>query len=138
MKAVKINMNDAKTSKTIKSVIAGVLVNAAVVLITTILLTLFLSIAGKLFENVAIYLMLVPLILGGYAGGFTGARINGSNGLIMGVLTSSIVLIIMLIAGFAGYNTDITYMILIKAVCLVFSSILGGIKGVNKKEKFKI
>ncbi len=138
MKAVKINMNDAKTSKTIKAVITGVIVCAVLILIVTVILTLFLNLSGNLFENLAGYIMLLPLIAGGYAGGFTSARINGSNGLLLGGLTSIIIFILMLIIGFAGFNTDITYMILLKAICLILPAIIGGVKGVNKKEKFKI
>ena len=138
MKAVNINMSEAKTSKTIKAVIAGVIVCAVLILFVTVILTLFLNLSGNLFENLAGYIMLLPLIIGGYTGGFTSARINGVNGLLLGALTSIIVFIIMLIIGFAGFNTDITYMILLKAICLILPAVIGGIKGVNKKEKFRI
>ncbi len=138
MKAVKINMSEGKTSKSVKSVIVGTLVNVLVTLAATVVLTLFLSIAGNLFENIAGYLMLVPLALGSYTGGFIGARINGANGLLLGVLNGVVVLIIMLIIGFSAFNTDITHMILLKVICVFLPSAIGGIKGVNRKEKFKI
>ena len=138
MKAVNINMSEAKTSKTIKAVIAGVIVGAVLILLVTVILTLFLNLSGNLFENLAGYIMLLPLMVGGYTGGFTSARINGANGLLLGGLTSIIMFIIMLIIGFAGFNTDITYMILLKAICLILPAVIGGIKGVNKKEKFRI
>ena len=133
MKAVKINMAEAKTSKTVKAIITGVLINSVVIILITVVISLFLNLTGNLFEKVSQYIMLIPLIFGGYVGGFSSARINSSKGLIMGIITSTVVLIIMLIAGFALYNTDITYMILLKALCLILPSIAGGIKGVNKK-----
>lgn len=138
MKAVRINMNDGKSSKTIKAVVMGVIVTSAIIMLITIVLSLLLNITGNLFEGFAGYLMLLPLIIGGYLGGLTSAVINGSNGLVLGVVTSAIVYVIMLIAGFAAYNTNITYMILLKAICLMLPAIMGGIKGVNKKEKFRI
>lgn len=138
MKAVKINMSDAKTSKSVKAIIFGILVNALVIAIVTIVLALFLNIAGNLFENVAGYIMLLPLILGGYFGGLTSAKINGVNGLLFGLISGIAVLIIMLTIGFSVYNSGITYMLLLKAISVLLPAAIGGIKGVNKKEKFKI
>lgn len=138
MKAVKISMNEAKTSKQLKAVIAGTLINALITLGATVVLTLFMSIAGNLFEDFAKYLMLLPLVLGGYTGGFISARINGANGLLLGVISGAAILIILLIIGFTVYNTDITYMILLKVLCVLLPAAMGGVKGVNKKEKFKI
>ncbi len=138
MKAVKINMSETKSSTSVKSVLIGTFVNAAVTLLVSILLALFLNLAGNIFKDIAGYLMLIPLVLGSYTGGFTAARINKSKGLIVALTSSLILLIIMLIIGFSVYNTDITYMILLKTLCLILPGALGGIKGVNKKEKFKV
>ena len=55
-----------------------------------------------------------------------------------GVLSSVIVFIIMLIIGFATGSAEITYMLLLKALALMLPSAIGGVKGVNKKEKLKI
>lgn len=82
--------------------------------------------------------MLVPLILGGYTGGFITARINKSNGLLMGALSGLIIFIVMLIIGFSTGNADITYMLLLKALAIILPAAIGGVKGVNKKEKLKI
>ncbi len=138
MKAVKINMNEKQTSKSVKALILGSLVNIMIILITTVIISLFLVISGNLFESAAVYIMLVPLILGGYLGGYTAARVNKSNGLMYGVLCSVAVFIIMLIIGFATGNASITYMLLLKAIAMILPSAIGGVKGVNKKEKLKI
>lgn len=138
MKAVKINMSEAKSSKAVKAVIFGIIVNAAVTMLITIILTIFLNFAGNLFENIAGYAMLLPLAFGGYFGGLTSAKINGSKGLVLGALSGISVIIIMLIIGFSVYSTDITYMLLLKFFSVLIPAAVGGIKGVNKKEKFKI
>lgn len=138
MKAVKINMNNTNNSKSVKSVLTGAFVNALVTTLTSLVITLVLSVAGSIFEDLAGYIMLIPLITGGYTGGFTAARINKSNGMIVALISSVIVLIIMLIIGFSVFNTNITYMTLLKALCSILPSAFGGIKGVNKKEKFKV
>ena len=138
MKAVKINMKESENSKPVKAIIIGVFICWVLIMVTTVILAGFLSVAGNLFENIAGYIMLVPLILGGYCGSFMGARINGAKGLIIGVIIGMVACVIMLILGFSAYNTNITYMTLLKLLCTILPSALGGIKGVNKKEKFKI
>lgn len=138
MKAVKINMGEKSTSKSVKAIIVGAVLNVLLIVITTVILSLFLVVSGNLFENIAGYLMLVPLALGGYVGGFSAARINKSSGLLMGVLSSFIVFIIMLIIGFATEKADITYMISLKALAMFLPAAVGGVKGVNKIEKLKI
>lgn len=138
MKAVKINMSENTTSKSVKALIIGSVINALMIIITTVMLSLFLVVAGNLFENAAGYMMLVPLAIGGYVGGFTSARINKSNGLLIGVISGLIVFIIMLIAGFSSGIADFTYMLLLKALVIIMTAAIGGVKGVNKKEKLKI
>ena len=138
MKAVKINMTEAKTSKSVKAIILGVLLSFGVIFLVTIVLALFLNVAGSLFEEIAGYLLLLPLSIGGYIGGYTSARIKGSNGMITGLICSLAVFIILLILGLSIFNTNITYMILLKGIALILPALIGGVKGVNKKEKFKI
>lgn len=138
MKAVKINMSENSSSKTVKALIIGSVLNALTVIIATVIASLFLVVSGNLFENAAKFIMLVPLIFGGYVGGYVGARINKSNGLLIGTLSGVIILIIMLVIGFAKGNADITYMLLLKVLAILLTAAIGGVKGVNKKEKLKI
>lgn len=138
MKAVKINMSESNNSKFVKSVLTGTFINALVTIFTSLLLALILNLAGNIFEDFVAYIMLFPLALGSYVGGFTAASINKSKGMIVAITSSIIILIIMLIIAFSVYNTNITYMILLKIICSVIPAAVGGIKGVNKKEKFKV
>ena len=64
MKAVKINMNENQTAKTMKALITGSVVNIMIILIMTVVVSLFLVVSGNLFESVAGYIMLVPLLIG--------------------------------------------------------------------------
>lgn len=138
MKAVKIKMSESSSSKSIKALIFGVIINIAICLIITLILSIFLVVAGNLFESAAKYIMLIPLMSGGYLGGYTTASINKANGLLFGVLSGIAVILLMLIIGFATGISDITYMILLKVLAVLLPSAIGGIKGVNKKEKLKI
>ena len=138
MKAVKINMSESKTSQSVKAVILGVLVNVSVTVLITIIFALFLNISGNLFENITVYALLLPLAFGSYFGGLTSGRINGASGLFLGAISGTVVLILMLTIGFSVYKTDITYLLLLKVFAVIIPAAIGGIKGVNKKEKFKI
>lgn len=138
MKAVKINMSENSTSKSVKALIVGSVLNALLIVITTIVISLFLVVSGNLFESISGYLMLVPLAVGGYFGGYTSARINKSNGLLFGILSGSIVFLFMLIVSFCISDATVTYMLLLKAIAVILPAAIGGVKGVNKKEKLKI
>lgn len=138
MKAIRIRMSENENSKFIKAIIAGVFISAVLMLLCTLMLSLIINTAGNLFEDFAGYIMLIPLLISGYFGGFIGARINKSKGMIVGALCGCIVLILMLIIGFCTNNAEITYMLIIKAIALILPAVIGGIKGVNKKEKFKV
>lgn len=137
MKAVKINMSERSQSKAVKAVTVGVLTQFAVVGLITAALSLALTVVGSLFADIANFIMLVPIAVGSYTGGFICARINKANGLLLGGLTA-LCLPVVLVA--VGISTDksITYMLLIKAFTCLLSGALGGVKGVNKKEKLKI
>ena len=138
MKAVKINMSENSTSKSAKALIIGSILNMLLIIITTTIISLLMVISGNLFESAADYIMLASFAIGGYFGGYTAARINKANGLLLGVLSGIVVFIIMLILGFSMDTADITYMLLLKALAILLPSAIGGVKGVNKKEKLKI
>lgn len=138
MKAVKINMSENSTSTTVKALLIGSVINVLMIVIMTVILSLFLVVSGNLFENIAGYLMLVPLAVGGYFGGYTAARINKSNGLMLGTISGVIVFLIMLIVSFCSSDATVTYMLILKAIAVILPAAIGGVKGVNKKEKLKI
>lgn len=130
-------MKDNSSSKQVKALIVGVMVNAAVVFAGVLIITLFSVIAGSLFRNIIEFMLLVPLALGGYLGGFSTGRISKENGLLLGAICGAIILLGIIITGFIN-ESSITYMILLKALATLLPSIIGSVKGVNKKEKFKV
>lgn len=137
MKAVKINMNERSQSKAVKALAVGVLAQFAVVGLITVALSLLITVVGSLFADTANFLMLVPIAIGSYTGGFICARINKTNGLLLGGLTALCLLLVIVAVGI-GTDKSITYMLLIKAFICLLSGAFGGVKGVNKKEKLKM
>lgn len=82
--------------------------------------------------------MLVIDAISVFIGGYIASRINKSQGLVLGLINGGIVLLSILIGGFC-YSTDtISILTLLKAVVILLASALGGIKGVNTKDKIHI
>ena len=138
MKAVKIKMKDSGSSNAVKALIISVVVNIMTCVVCLVFLCLVMTISGALFEGSLKYLTLIPLALGGYTGGFCAGRINKEKGMILGAVSGFIVFIAMIIISFSLQSTDITYMIILKGIAIVLFSAIGGVKGINKKEKFRI
>lgn len=138
MKAVKIRMKDNGSSKAVKALIFSVLVNILITALCLLFLCLVMTMSGTLFDGILKYLTLIPLAVGGYMGGFCGGRINKEKGMMLGTVSGSIVFIALIIISFSMQSTDITYMIILRAIAIILFSAIGGVKGINKKEKFRI
>ena len=138
MKAVKIKMKDNGSSKAVKAVIISVIVNAVTTAFCMLVLCFFMTLSGALFENVLKFLTLIPLAVGGYVGGFCAGRINKQKGMLLGTVSGIIICVTLIIISFCIQNTNITYMLILKAIAIILFSEIGGIKGINKKEKFRV
>ncbi len=138
MKAVRINMNEGTVSKAVKALLIGTAVNAGLSFLITVVIALLLALSGNLLEGVVQYIVLIPIAVGGYTGGFVAARINKSNGLLLGVLSGLAILLVIITVSLCTENVSITYILFLKAVSIFLSGAVGGVKGVNRKEKLKI
>ncbi len=138
MKAVKIRMKDSDSSKAFKALIVSVAVNAVTTALCMLFLCLIMTMSGALFDGILKYLILVPLAVGGYAGGFCAGRINKSKGMLLGGVSGAIALLALIIISFCIQNTEITYILILKVITIILFSAIGGVKGINKKEKFRI
>lgn len=122
----------------IKSVLIGV--SSAVVVIAVLMClmcVIFLSAASLPYEYLE-YLMLAVDMIGVLVGAYIAARISGQNGLIIGLLTSGIILVALMIAGFASGFDSLSMITLLRAVVILGAGAFGGIRGVNRKEKIRI
>ena len=82
--------------------------------------------------------MLAIDAIGVLFGSYVGARINKSQGLIIGLINGAIIFVALLICGFCINTGTLTIITLLKAVVVLLFSAFGGIKGVNVKEKIRI
>lgn len=135
----KINSTSVSVNKkAIRGVIFGVLGGSLVTILLTLICSFILLMSGKLPYELLDYITLAFAGLGAFAGGYIASRIIKSAGLVWGAITGLIMFIIVFIAGFSNQNGGITMLTLYKLLIILLCSSLGGIIGVNKKDKLKI
>lgn len=127
-----------QNSDIIKSLICGVLSSVVIIaILMCILCAVFFMTPLPPYEYLQ-YIMLAIDAIGVFIGGYIASRINKSKGLIVGLCVGAVVLLALIASGFTIENSTITIITLLKAVVILLCSMLGGIKGVNVKEKIRI
>lgn len=127
-----------QNSDIIKSLICGVLSSVVIIaILMCILCAVFFMTPLPPYEYLQ-YIMLAIDAIGVFFGGYIASRINKSKGLIVGLCVGAVVLLALIASGFTIENSTITIVTLLKAVVILLCSMLGGIKGVNVKEKIRI
>ncbi len=122
----------------IKSLILGVVSSVAIIaMLLCAMSVIFLSASLLPYEYLS-YIMLIIDAIGVLLGSYIAARINKSQGLILGLLNGFIVFVALVICGFATTSESLTIITGLKAVIILLFSAFGGIKGVNVKEKIRI
>lgn len=102
------------------------------------LTSLTLKISGTLPYDLIVWITVAVSTISTFVGGYITARITKINGLLSGALCGIIMFVILTIAGLCMTEETLTYITLVKLVAFTISGGLGGIKGVNKKEKIRI
>ncbi|MBQ4105325.1 MAG: TIGR04086 family membrane protein [Clostridia bacterium] len=138
MKTIKSSFSQTGTALYIRALLLGTLSGVATIALLLCIATGVLMISGTLPQK---YLVWIAIALCGVAtliSGYITSRIIKSNGMLTGAISGIIMFLILLFAGFAGSEETLTYITLIKLFAFVICGALGGIKGVNKKEKIRI
>ena len=125
-------------SSFIKAIIVGVATSVCLIAILMCITAGVLLISSQIPYEYLEYIMLVIDAVAVFLGGYIASRINKSQGLFLGLINGAIVLLAAIIGGFCSSTDTITYITLIKAVVILVFSILGGIKGVNVKDRIHI
>lgn len=122
----------------IKALILGVFSSVAMITILMCVVSAILLFSSLLPYEYLQYIMLAVDTLGVLFGGYIAARVNKSQGLVLGLVNGAIILVALLIIGFCLSSDTLTLNTLLKVVVIMIFSALGGIKGVNVKEKIRI
>ncbi len=110
-------------------------------LTSVILMCLFAIIimkSGLLSPELTDYAMLGLLSLSCLFGGFVSAKINKNNGLLCGAATAFLVFAVTTIAGLSQFSETVTLLTLLRFIFTLLCGSIGGILGVNQKEKISI
>jgi putative membrane protein (TIGR04086 family) len=124
--------------KFVRSILIGLILSSSIVVLLILLSGFLFLVSGKFPQEYLNYLMLGILGIGGLVGGYISARLNNSSGLIIGLITGLLLYLIILIAGLATSFGTVTIFTLYKLLVLAVLSAVGGVLGVNKKDKIRI
>lgn len=122
----------------IKAIVFGVISALLISIILLCIVSAVVMTSGLLPAELTNIITVAMLGIGTLAGAFIAARITKSAGLIIGASTGFAVFMVITIAGLIKSSESLTYITLIRFAVTLIMGIIGGIIGVNKKEKLKI
>ena len=122
----------------IKAVILGGVSSTCIMAILMCITAVILTTSALLPYEYLAYIMLFIEAISVFFGGYIASRVNKSKGLILGLINGGIIFTPITLSGLISSGDTITYITLLKLVSIMLFSILGGIKGVNVKEKIHI
>lgn len=123
--------------KLIKGVFFGAVIGSLIIMILMILCSIVILQTGMLPDGILEYVILAFIGIGSLIAGYIAARIYRKNGLIIGAITGFVIFLILFISGVSQISDGIGIMTLLKFAVTLLPSVLGGILGVNKREKIK-
>ena len=136
MRNFESTIQDNKTI--IKAIIMGVVSSVCIASIIMCIVATILTFSSLLPYEYLAYIMIFILCISVFFGGYIASRVNKSKGLILGLINGVIIFSAISLSGMFLSENTVSYITLIRFVAITVCSILGGIKGVNKKEKIHI
>lgn len=132
-----ISYFDKSNSKFLSSIIIGAVSSVVVIAVLMCILSGILTATSLPPIEYLQYIMLIIIGIAVFLGGYIAARINKSKGLYLGIINGSIIYIALISSGFC-MSKAISLITILKLIVCVLCSVLGGIKGVNIKDKIRI
>ena len=118
-----------------KAVLIGILVTCVVTLLLTCIFGFVLKMTSGIPYGVIDYVMIGVTGIAVFLGAYIACVIVKSKGLVIGAAIGAVSLLILICCGFGFSDSSIGLSTLIKSVVMLLCGIVGGILGVNKKEK---
>ena len=138
MKAIKTTIANTGFSLYLKALTFALLSASAVIFLLMCIEALLLLVAGKIPYGILPFVGIAISAIGAFVGGYVASGIIRSRGLMWGSVCGAIVFIVCFSVGMASTKDTLSYLTLLRLGVLWISGALGGIKGVNKKEKSRI
>ena len=121
-----------------KSILTGILSSVVITLILTCLFGLILKMTSGVPYGIIDYVMIGIEGVGVLFGAYIAGVIAKGKGLIIGAVCGGLSLLILLGCGMSVIQNDIGILTLIRSAVVLICGIIGGIAGVNRKEKVRI
>lgn len=121
-----------------KPLIAGVLTAAVITAVLLCLTAVAFGMIPTVPYGIIGYLTIAFSGIGVLIGAYIASAIAKSRGLIIGLLTAAVILIVLIAVGLSIKENDVSVMTAIRAAVLLICGALGGVKGVNRKEHIHI
>lgn len=122
----------------VKGILIGAGVSCALIFVLMCTLAFVLNMLSGIPYGALDYVMIGAAGLAVLVGAYIASAVAKSRGLIVGLICAAVVLLITLACGMSSKHNDVTLLTGIRAAVLLLCGALGGIKGVNRKEKLRI
>lgn len=129
-------MSDKKL--TIKAVLTGTLIALLISVILLCIMSAIVITSGLLPEGLTNIVTIIFLGMGIFCGGFVASRITKSAGLVVGLITGISTFLLVTVIGLTKSSDSVTYLTLVRLAASLITGALGGVIGVNKREKIQI
>lgn len=124
--------------KFVKALAVGVISSILLTVILTCLFGLMLKMMSGIPYGVIDYVMIAIEGFSVLIGAYIACVVSKSKGLVIGAVCGGIILLITFACGLSIADNDIGILTLIRSVVLLLCGVIGGIAGVNRKDKVKI
>lgn len=137
MKSIKTTFAQSGSSLYLKALIIGTTIASLCIILLLCLFSLILLISGHLPHDLLMWFGIIISCISSFISGYICARITKANGLLTGTVAGIILFFVVTISGVIGGST-FSLISLIKFTLFSICGGIGGIKGVNRKDKIRI
>lgn len=124
--------------RVVKAVAIGVLCSVVLAVLLTCLFSMMLNMMSGIPYDIIDYVMVAIEGFSVLIGAYIACVIAKSKGLIIGALCGAISLLIVFAVGMSMAKNNIGLLTVIRSAVMLLCGIIGGIMGVNRKDKVRI
>ena len=129
---------DRDKGRIAKAVLIGVLSSVVLAVLLTCLFSVMLHMMSGIPYDVIDYVMVAIEGFSVLIGAYIACVIVKSKGLIIGALCGAVSLLIVFAVGMSMSKNNIGLLTIIRSIVMLLCGVIGGIMGVNRKEKVRI
>lgn len=124
--------------RVVKPIVIGTIGSILLTMLLTCLFGMMLKMMTGIPYAIIDYVMVGIECFGVLIGAYIACAISKSKGLLIGALCGAIDLLILFACGLSIAENDIGILTIIRSVAMILCGVIGGVAGVNRKEKVRI